>query len=79
MKDFTFWHGALYNAKNAFILKSIGEELAQFQKQSGILSEGYSLRRAEVAILHKMYSEKMKKFEREAMPPKPPGKPKFNK
>ena len=80
MRDFPFWRGAIYTAKTAFALKAVGEDLSQFQKQSGLFGdEEAKLTAAQVATLRKQYSEKMKKFEAEAMPPNPPGKPKFNK
>ena len=77
MKDFPFWKGAIYNAKTALILKSIGEELVQFQKQSGLFGdEEKKLTDDQVAALRKQYSEKMQKFEKENLPQ---DKPKFNK
>lgn len=80
MKDFPFWRGAIYNAKSPLILKAIGEELSQFQAQSGLFDdEEPKLTVVQVATLRKQYSEKMKKFEAETMPPKSPGKSKFNK
>jgi hypothetical protein len=79
MKDFPFWRGAIYNAKTPLILKAVGEDLNNFQNQSDFLTEGNKLTEEEVAILRKQYSERMKRLEKEAMPPKPPGKPKFKK
>ena len=83
MKDFTFWHSAIYNAKTALVLKAVGEDLNNFQNQSDFLNEGYKLKEAEVAILRKHYSEKMNGFDSLRSVPagklKPPDKPKFNK
>jgi hypothetical protein len=80
MKDFTFWRGALYNAKTIVELKSIGEDLAQFQKQSGLFRDDEKkLTDDQVAALRKQYSEKVKKLESEALPGRPPGKPEFKK
>lgn len=80
MKDFPFWRGAIYNAKTPLILKSVGEELAQFQKQTGFLNDGEKkLTDDQLATLRLEYSTRMKKLEKEALPQHPPGKPKFNK
>ena len=79
MKDFLFWRGAIYNAKTALILKSVGEDLANFKNQSDFIGDKPRLNEAQLAALRTMYSEKMKKFEAEAMPPMPSGKPKFKK
>lgn len=80
MKDLPYWRTAISNAKTALILKAVGEELAQFQKQTELLGDGdKKLSEEQVATLRLEYSFKMKKFESEAMPPKTPGKPKFNK
>jgi len=79
MKDFPFWRGAIFNAKTLIILKSVGEELAQFQKQSDFLGDTPKLTLTQIATLRNLYSQKLKKFESEAMPPKTSGKPKFNK
>ena len=77
MKDFTFWHSALYNSKTALILKAVGDDLAQFQKQLDYFKEGYKLTGAETAILLKLYDEKMAQFQ---IPKgRPSGKPKFKK
>ncbi len=79
MKDFPFWRGAIYNAKTPLILKAIGKDLATFKNQSDFIGDKPKLNEAQWAALRTMYSEKMKKYEAEAMPPKTPGKPKFNK
>ena len=77
MKDFQFWRGAIYNAKTALILKSVGEDLAQFQKQSGLFGdEEKKLSDDQVIFLREQYLEKMKKIEKENLPQ---DKPKFNK
>ncbi len=63
MKDFPFWRGAIYTAKTALALKAVGEDLSQFQKQSGLFGdEEAKLSEAQVATLRKQYSEKMKKL-----------------
>jgi hypothetical protein len=80
MKDFPFWRGAIYNAKTPVILKSVGEDLANFQKQTGLFGDGEKkLTDEQVATLRLEYSTRMKKLEKEALPPQTPGKPKFNK
>lgn len=77
MRDFPFWRGAIYNAKTAQILKSVGEDLAQFQKQSGLFGdEEKKLTDDQVVTLRKKYSEKMEKFEKETLPQ---DMPKFKK
>lgn len=79
MKDFPFWRGAIHNAKTAFFLKSVGVDLANFKNQSNLLGDEAKLTEAQLTTLRLEYSFKMKKFEAEALPPKLPGKPKFNK
>ncbi len=79
MKDFPFWRGAIYNAKTSPILKAVGEDLANFKNQSDFIGDKPKLTEAQLVTLRNMYSEKMKKFEREAMPNKPPEKLKFKK
>ncbi len=79
MKDFPFWRGAIHNAKTALVLKAVGEELANFKNQSNLLGDEAKLTDAQLTTLRLEYSFKMKKFTAEAMPPKSPGKPKFNK
>jgi hypothetical protein len=61
MKDFSFWRGAIYAAKTALILKAVGEDLSNFQAQSGLFGdEEKKLTAEQVAILRTQYSEKMK-------------------
>lgn len=79
MKDFPFWHSALYNSKTALILKAVWEDLNNFQNQSDFLAEGNKLTEDEMAILRKMYSEMLKKLVKDALPPKPPSKRKSKK
>ena len=78
-ESFPFWRGAIYNAKTALILKAVGEDLANFKNQSDFIGDKPKLTEAQLATLRKMYSEKIKKYESEAMPPKSHGKPKFKK
>ena len=77
MKDFSFWRGAIHNAKTSLLLKSVGEDLANFKNQSNLLGDESKLTEAQLETLRLEYSFKLKKFAAEAMPPKPPGKPKF--
>ena len=80
MKDFPFWRGAIHNAKTPLILKAVGEDLSNFQAQSGLFGDQEAkLTTDQVGNLRKMYSEKMKKLENETRDVKAPGKPKFNK
>jgi hypothetical protein len=80
MKDFPYWHGAIYSAKTALILKAVGEELEKYQNQLGLFGgDIMKLTIVQMAILRKQYSEKTKKLEGEALPGHPPGKPEFNK
>lgn len=80
MKDLPYWRGAIYNSKTIQALKAIGEELSQFQKQSGLFGdEEKKLSDSQVAALRTQYSEKLKKLEIEVLPNQPPGKLKFNK
>ncbi len=79
MKDFPFWRGAIFNAKTAFILKVVGEDLARFQSQSDFLGDEPKLTVPQVISLRKSYAEKMDKFNKETMPGNPADKPKFNK
>ena len=63
MKNFPFWRGAFYSAKTAAVLKSVGEDLSQFQAQSGLFGdEEAMLTAAQVATLRKQYAVKMKKL-----------------
>jgi hypothetical protein len=67
MKDFTFWHTAIYNAKTPEVLKSVGEYLAQFQSQTdfaGVEAEP-KLKPPQVEALRKIYSEKLNKLKAE--------------
>jgi hypothetical protein len=68
VKDFPFWKSAIYNAKNLINLKSVGEELAQFQNQTGLFGDGEKkLTDGQVESLRKQYAEKMKKLKAEAV------------
>jgi predicted RNA-binding Zn-ribbon protein involved in translation (DUF1610 family) len=69
MKDFPFWRGAIYNAKTPQVLKSIGEELAQFQSQSDFLGGDPKLNEAQLATLRTQYSLKLKEFKSPDSPP----------
>lgn len=80
MKDFAYWRGAIFNAKTPVILKSVGEELAQFQNQTNLLGDGErKLTDTQVTTLRLEYLFKMKKLEKEVRPTNPPGNPKFKK
>jgi hypothetical protein len=63
VKDFTYWRESIYAAKTPSDLKSIGDDLSQFQNQSGLFGdEEEKLTDARVDILRKHYSERMKKL-----------------
>ena len=80
MKDFPFWRGAIYKAKTPLVLKAVGEELAQFQKQTGFLDDDVmKLTVVQMAILRKQYAEKLKKLTSETIDLKDRPKPKLNK
>jgi len=80
MKDFPFWRGAIYNAKTPLILKAVGEDLAQFQKQSGLFGDGEKkLTDDQVVTLRTQYSKKKMKLEKETLPHSVSRKPKFHK
>ena len=79
MKDFPFWRSAIHNAKTALILKAVGEDLANYKNQATLLDDTTKLNTAQLETLRLEYALKMKKFTAEALPPKPPGKPKFKK
>jgi hypothetical protein len=80
LKDFLFWRGSIYNSKTLLILKSVGEELAQFQQQTALFGDDETkLTEGPVTTLRGMYSEKLKKLELESLSGTPPIKPKFNK
>jgi len=67
-EGFLFWRGAIYNAKTALFLKSVGEDLSKFQAQSGLFGdEEAKLTAAQVANLRKQHSEKIKKLEDERL------------
>lgn len=69
IKDFTFWHSAIYNAKTPDVLKSVGDDSAQFQSQTdfaGVEAEP-KLKTLQVEALRKIYSEKMKKLKAEKL------------
>jgi predicted RNA-binding Zn-ribbon protein involved in translation (DUF1610 family) len=69
MKDLPYWRGLIYNAKSPLVLKSIGEELAQFQSQSDFLGGDPKLNEAQLATLRTQYSQKMKEFKPPDLPP----------
>ncbi len=77
MKDLPFWRGAIHNAKTVLVLKSVGEDLATFKNQADFIGDKPKLNEAQLETLRLEYSLKMKKLTAEAMPPRPPGKPKF--
>ena len=78
MRDFPFWRSEISSAKTSHVLKKVGADLSQFQKQSGLFGdEEKKLTEEQVGTLRKMYKEKMKQLEKEALTP--PAKPKFNK
>jgi hypothetical protein len=79
VKDLAFWRGAIHNAKSVLILKSVGEELANFKNQSNLLGDEVKLTEAQLETLRLEYSLKMKKLNSETFPIKQPGKPKFKK
>lgn len=79
MKDFSFWRGAIHNAKTVLVLKSVGEDLANYKNQSNLLGDEAKLTEAQLETLRLEYSLKMKKLAAESLPNKQPGKPKFNK
>ena len=79
MKDFSFWRGVIQNAKTALVLKSVGEDLANFKNQSNLLSDEIKLTEAQLETLRLEYSLKMKKLTAETLPIKQLGKPKFKK
>lgn len=80
MRDFSFWQGEIYNAKTTLILKSVGEDLAQFQNQTKLFGdEEKKLTDDQVATLRKMYSEKMKKLTAETIQVQGSNKPEFKK
>lgn len=64
MKDLSYWRGAIYSAKTILHLKSIGEDLAKFQGQTGLFGdEEKSLPDHQVLSLRKQYTEKLKKLQ----------------
>jgi hypothetical protein len=79
VKDFSFWRGAIHNAKTSLVLKSVGEDLANFKNQSNLLGDETKLSEAQLETLRLEYSLKMKKLTAEKLPIKQPGKPKFKK
>ncbi len=80
MKNFAFWRGAIFDAKTLLSLKAVGEDIAQFQKQTDLLGDGEKkLTEVQVETLRLEYSLKMKKLTAETLFIKQPGKPKFKK
>lgn len=79
MKDFAFWRSAIHNVKSALILKSVGEDLANYKNQANLLGDEAKLTEAQLETLRLEYSLKMKKLAAETLPNKQHGKPKFNK
>ncbi len=67
MKDFPYWRGAIHDAKTPHILKSIGEDLAQFQSQSNLIGGDPKLNKAQLDTLRTQYSERMKKLQGEKL------------
>lgn len=68
MNDFPAWREAIQTSKTIPDLKSIGEDLAQFQHQSGLFGdEEKKLNDVQVVALRKMYSEKMEKLKAEKL------------
>jgi len=77
-RDFPYWRGAISDAKTISILKSVGEDLAQFQSQSDFLGNVTKLTDGQVGALRAIYSERLKKLESEALDVKDQGKPQFH-
>ena len=69
MRDFPFWRDSLTNAKTQSALKSVGEELAAFQKQTDFLGGEPKLTEAQVDSLRMIYSLRLKKFTTERLQP----------
>jgi hypothetical protein len=69
VKDFPFWHTAIYNAKTQDVLKSVGADLAQFQSQTDFAGVGAEpkLTPFQVEAIRKIYSEKLKKLKAEKL------------
>ena len=69
MKDFPFWHTAIYNAKTLDVLKSVGADLSQFQSQTDFAGVGAEpkLTLFQVEAIRKIYSEKLKKLKAEKL------------
>lgn len=69
LKDFPYWRSAILNAKTVPVLKAVGEDLAQFQSQTGF--EGVEaepkLKPPQVEALRKYYSDKLIKLKSEKL------------
>lgn len=66
MKDLPFWRNAIYNAKTTPVLKAVGEDLSNFQNQTGLFEDGEKkLTDDQVATLRLEYSLRMKKLQAE--------------
>lgn len=79
-RSYSSWREAIQAAKTLPTLKAIGEDLGQFQKQSGLFGdEEKKLADPQIETLRKLYSEKMKKLVAETMDNNGSTKPEFKK
>jgi len=63
LKDLPFWRSAIFNAKTIHVLKAVGEDLSNFENQTGLFVDGEKkLTDDQVATLRLEYSLKMKKL-----------------
>lgn len=74
MKNFTFWRDALNNAGNILVLKGVGEDIANFQKQTNFLIDETKLNPGQVIGLRNLYSQRVKILTAESRPLRVPGK-----
>jgi hypothetical protein len=59
VRDFPFWRGSIYRAKNPLALKATGEDIVHFPNEPLFYSHEPKLTQAQVAILHQLVSEEM--------------------
>jgi len=79
VKDFNHWHTLITSAKAVPILKSIGEDLNQFQKQTDLIGGDPKLNDGQMASLRGIYAVKLKKLTEDSLNQNKAGRTQFNK
>ena len=62
LKDFLYWRAEITAAKTVPVLKAVGEDLAQSQKQSDFVGDIPKLTGPQIEALRSLYGVKLKKL-----------------